>query len=450
VLAADEGLLLDAARWWSGEARAVLVDGRDPVVHDDWPSLRAVSALAAAGRPQLLEAVVPVADLVAVRRAELFAAVARAFEAGEIASLPLAVEHAGTLAGTSKVRVRSMRRRAADATEGDDEEAVAVRVRYASLQQPDVFVSAEASREGGWVLSGFEPASEHGYFVPDEALCTVAGGKHARGVFLERSLLHIPEPELAANLSLVAPAVVAAGCAPQACVVIVQGTGAPVEVTVACGAGLALVNAQGAPAPATVLVREGAATVWLKASHDFYGPSHVVVEVKDKIASAPVSVETAFETRARALVRLDGSVLVAVHVTALLPALRVRQVTMADPLGVALVSPSPLDPLPLVLGKGDSVALAFVLETSAPERAGRRSLVPCKARAAFALGETAYVSEWDVPILIRRSRRHSAVAEASQAPVDKAAIGYVWGDDDEEMEANDHPSLIVDVDDAEQ
>ena len=445
VLAADEGLLLDAARWWGGEPRPVLVDGRDPIVHDDWPSLRAVSALAVMGRPQLLEAVVPVADLVAVRREELFAAVARAFAAGEIASLPLAVEHAGTLAGTSKVRVRSMRRRGGPADAATEEGAVAVRVRYASLQQPDVFVSAEASREGGWVLSGFEPASEHGYFVPDEALCIVAGGKQARGVFLERSLLHIPEPELAANLALLAPAVVAAGCTPQACVVSVQGT---VEVTVVCGSGLALVSATGAPAPATLLVSEGAATVWLKASNDYFGPSRVAVEAKDKVASASVSVETAFETRARALVRLDGTVLVALHVTALLPALCVRDVSMADPLGVTLASPSPLDPLPLVLGKGESVALAFVLETSAPERAGLRSLVPCKARAAFALGETAYVSEWDVPILIRRSRRHLAVAEAS-APVDKAAVGYVWGDDDEEMEANDHPSLIVDVEDAE-
>ena len=52
-------------------------------------------------------------------------------------------------------------------------EVIDVKVTYASLVEDGVFVEAEAFAQGGWLRSPFDPANAYGYFVPQDATCTV-------------------------------------------------------------------------------------------------------------------------------------------------------------------------------------------------------------------------------------------------------------------------------------
>jgi hypothetical protein len=145
-------------------------------------------------------------------------------------------------------------------------------------------------------------------------------------------------------------------------------------------------------------------------------------------------------------------------VGALQPDVELVDVELSDPLGGRLRAPAAAGwPLPQVLQPGEPLlCLAFVMDMTAPERAGGRSLVPCEGLARVRLpGGFEAAATWSLPILIRRARTvrlnldesSSAAALELAPPVDKVRVGYVWSDGEEEAEAQEHPSLLMIGDD---
>ena len=176
----------------------------------------------------------------------MFRAILSSFESGTISSLPLAL---WLSANGSTIRMQSM-------FSGHDFKVESFHTKFVSLQNQDVVVQADATRgdDGIWTIGPYEPSDEYGYFYPDEvrviysffglsssffgaqrllmltpfcskkilkAFCVVEG-RSARAFFIERNILHIPEPELAANLSLVVPPVLWSNCNAQQVVVKVE------------------------------------------------------------------------------------------------------------------------------------------------------------------------------------------------------------------------------------